>query len=231
MTINENTTVAEIAAALPSSVRVFQRHNIDFCCGGKVPLANVCLDRGLPFETVVNDIAVAASATPATASDWLAAPLPTLITHIVRTYHDPLREELPRLGMMANKVASVHGQKDARLRRIAEIVADLSSDLLMHMEKEERVLFPAIELIDRQETAPMELGAPISVMEHEHDHVGTQLDELRSLTAEYVPPQWGCATLRALYAGLSELADTMHVHVHLENNVLFPRALRRLESA
>jgi regulator of cell morphogenesis and NO signaling len=116
MTITENTTVAEIAAALPSSVRVFQRHEIDFCCGGKAPLAAVCRQRGVPFEALVGEIE-ASVASPVEDRDWNREPLHVLIDHIVTTYHDVLREELPRLEAMAAKVARVHGAKAAHLPR------------------------------------------------------------------------------------------------------------------
>ena len=222
MTITENTTVAEIAATLPSSVRVFQRHDIDFCCGGKKPLGAVCADRGLPLDEVLSEIVASAAAPQALDHNWFIAPFTELTAHIVRTYHAPLREELPRLEAMAAKVAKVHGAKDDRLVRIAAIVSDLSDDLLMHMEKEEQILFPAINAIEVSGRA-IRLEGPISVMEHEHDQAGAWLAELRSLTDGYQPPEWGCATLRALFAGLAELEATMHVHVHLENNVLFPR--------
>lgn len=226
MTITENTTVAEIAATLPSSVRVFQRHDIDFCCGGKKPLGAVCADRGLPFDDVRGEIVASAAAPQGLDHNWSVAPFTELTAHIVRTYHAPLREELPRLESMAAKVAKVHGAKDDRLIRIAAIVSDLSADLLMHMEKEEQILFPAINAIEIAGRAGR-LDGPISVMEHEHDQAGGLLAELRSLTDGYQPAQWGCATLRALFAGLAELEATMHVHVHLENNILFPRVQQR----
>jgi regulator of cell morphogenesis and NO signaling len=228
MTITEATTVAEIAAALPASVRVFQRHDIDFCCGGKKPLGEVCTDRGLQFDAVRDEIVTSAAGEPAANRDWRVAPLTELTAHIVRAYHDPLRDELPRLGAMATKVARTHFAKDERLIQIAAIVSEISDELLQHMQKEERILFPAIDAIETSKTASVRLDGPISVMEYEHDHAGALLAELRSLTDGYQPPQWGCATLRALFAGLSELESSMHVHVHLENNVLFPRAQQRL---
>ena len=226
MTITDKTTIAEIAAALPSSVRVFQRHGIDFCCGGKRPLGDVCRERGLQFETIAGEVRTAAAGQIAPDRDWASEALGTLTGHIIETYHEPLREELPRLQAMATKVARVHGDKDPRLTRVSTTVAELSADLQAHMSKEERVLFPAIDALERGGSAPMRIDAPISVMQHEHDRAGTLLAELRELTDGYAPPEWACATVRALFHGLSELEADMHVHVHLENNVLFPRALR-----
>ena len=228
MTITENTTIAEIATALPSSVRVFHRHGIDFCCGGKRRFGDVCRERGLQFTAIAGEVQTAAASRAETDQDWAHAPLGRLIGHILATYHEPLREELPRLQAMAAKVATVHGDMDQRLTGVSSIVAELSADLYAHMFKEEQVLFPAIREIE-DASARVGIEAPIRVMEHEHDRAGELLAELRELTDGYEPPAWGCATLRALFHGLSELEAAMHVHVHLENNVLFPRALRLVE--
>ncbi len=224
MTITETTTVAEIATAVPGSVRVFQRHGIDFCCGGKTPLAVACREHGVPFAEIANAIE-ASAAQPADQRDWTSAPLHTLVDHIVRTYHDPLREELPRLEAMAAKVSRVHGEKASHLARVEAIVNELSAELRAHMRKEEMVLFPGIRAIEAGGSAALSISAPIAVMEHEHDHAGLLLSELRALTGGYSAPDWACGTFHALYQGLAELESTMHVHVHLENNILFPRAL------
>lgn len=231
MTITQHTTVAEIASGVPSSIRVFQRRDIDFCCGGKRPLAEACAERGVPFDEVVDEIEASAEVHHENVTGWLEAPLDALSAHIVRTYHQPLRDELPRLNTMAAKVAKVHGTKDPRLGRMASALLSLSEELQEHMQKEEQVLFPVIDAIETGASAPMRIDAPISVMQHEHDHAGMLLGELRSLTDQYQPPEWSCATVRALYAGLAELEGAMHVHIHLENNILFPRALRLLQDA
>lgn len=227
MTITENTTIADIAGALPSSVRVFQRHGIDFCCGGKKPIGLVCSERGLNFNEIVSALEASRGTAGDEPHDWSSESLGALIDHIVTTFHEPLRDELPRLQAMATKVARVHGTKASHLMRLDAIVGELSAELLTHMRKEEMVLFPAIEgLEEGAARVGMPIAAPIAVMEDEHDHAGALLAELRSLTDGYVPPEWGCATMRALYHGLAELESAMHVHVHLENNVLFPRAFR-----
>ena len=225
MTIVETTTVADIASTLPSSVRVFQRYGIDFCCGSKTPLGEACRQHGVPFAEVVDAIERSTLTAAPDACDWNAEPLHGLVDHIIATYHEPLREELPRLESTAAKVARVHGQKAAQLARLEAIVSQLSVDLRSHMRKEELVLFPAIRSLEQGSGQNIRIDAPISVMEHEHDHAGELLAELRAITDGYVPPAWACETFRALYHGLSELETSMHVHVHLENNILFPRAL------
>lgn len=226
MKITEQTTVADIVSTLPSSVRVFQRHGIDFCCGGRTPLARACQERGVAFGTLIEAIESAAHGAANGERDWRHEPLHALIDHIVSTYHDPLREELPRLESMAAKVARVHRDRASHLARLVTIVSELSAELRLHMRKEEMVLFPAIATLEAGQDRPaMPLWAPISVMENEHDHAGSLLSELRTMTDGYVAPPWACATFRALYHGLAELEAEMHVHVHLENNILFPRAL------
>ena len=226
MTITEHTTVADIATAIPSSVRVFQRHGVDFCCGGKRPLALVCEEQGLSLADLTSEIE-ASSLSPEGDRDWTKAPLADLADHIVTTYHDALRAELPRLETMAAKVARVHGAHAAYLAQVEDIVGELSADLNQHMRKEELIVFPAIRGLEAavpgRVSFPFE--APITVMEQEHDHAGELFAELRRMTGQYVAPEWACATFRALYQGLADLEAAMHVHVHLENNVLFPRAL------
>ena len=237
MTITETTTVGEIAATVPSSVRVFQRHGIDFCCGGKKPLATACREKDVSFDDVtraiessvisgVNRAADYDAVSGVTGrNDWTRAPLYVLCDHIVSTYHEPLREELPRLEAMAEKVARVHGAKAEYLARIEAIVRELAIDLRSHMQKEELVLFPAIKAREAGDSIPqIALFAPMAVMEHEHDQAGELLSELWTITDGYTPPEWACATFRALYHGLQDLESAMQIHVHLENNILFPRA-------
>ena len=231
MTITETTPVGDIAAAMPSSVRVFQRLGIDFCCGGRQTLRTVCDNQGLSLAETVAAIEASAPAAPDD-RDWTRESLSALTDYIVATYHTALREELPRLQAMASKVAHVHGAKSANLAQVDETVTALSTELKAHMAKEETVLFPAICGIEAERSDRGGwIAAPISVLEHEHDHAGELLARLRQLTDGYTPPEWGCATMRALYHGLEELEAAMHVHVHLENNVLFPRALRQSAAA
>lgn len=225
MNITENTTVADIAAAVPSSVRVFQRYGIDFCCGGKTPLAVACQERGLPLADLVSAIDVS-SVEQSDDTDWNTERLHLLIDHIIGTYHVPLHDELPRLEAMAAKVARVHGHRASHLAGLEATLLKLSNELVVHMRKEEHILFPAIRNMEEGRANPgIRIDAPIAVMEHEHDHAGALLAKLRTMTDGYVAPEWACATLRALYHGLSELEAEMHAHVHLENNILFPRAL------
>ena len=230
MLITADTTVADIATAVPTSIPIFQRHQIDFCCGGKIPLSRACAAKGLSTDEVLGDLRTATTPEPA-APNWADASLTALVLHIQQRYHAHLRHELPRLDAMLAKVVSKHGQHlPDVLPPLQQAFRRLQNELLVHMLKEDRVLFPLIEALDAGE--PLAAGdasaclmAPITVMEAEHADAGAAIEEMRALTDGYAPPEWACPTFRGLYFGLSQLEADMHLHVHLENNVLFPRAV------
>lgn len=225
MDISRNSRVSDVATEAPATIRIFQAHGIDFCCGGKRPLAEACAERGLDVDLVVTELRSVASVT-GDGRDWQAAPLPELVGHIQRRFHEPLRAELPRLGAMMEKVAIRHGDHlPQTLHPLQAAFTELAEDMLQHMAKEDAVLFPAIAaLAAGGPGAGPSLSQPIAVMEAEHDEAGRLLSLMRELTGDYTPPEWACPTFRGLYYGLAELERDMHVHVHLENNVLFPRA-------
>lgn len=234
MTFTPDATVAVIAREFPASIRVFQAHHIDFCCGGQMPLAEACETRHLDVGQVIAELE-AVDAPPPSMHDWMTAPLGALVAHIQATYHGPLRVELDRLNAMMTKVADRHGAHLPEvLQPLQRAFNDLREELLEHMLKEDRVLFPLVcEMEDGADDQPpgalrrraAMLSAPIAVMESEHDRAGALLAEMRVLTSGYAPPEWACPTFRGLYYGLAQLEAEMHMHVHLENNILFPRAL------
>ncbi|MCP3978529.1 MAG: iron-sulfur cluster repair di-iron protein [bacterium] len=221
MKLQLDSKIGRIATEHPLATRVFSRHGIDFCCGGGKPLGEVCEQRGLDAQAVLAEIEKEVASPTAEVIRWDEAPLGDLIDHILANYHKPLYEELPRLEEMAQKVARVHGDKrpDA-LPELASICTGLKAELEQHMAKEEQILFPMI----RQGQGAM-AGGPISVMEHEHDNAGKALHRLRELTEGYTVPEEACNTWRALWHGLAALEQSLHEHIHLENNILFPRAL------
>ncbi len=220
-TITPQSTVGRIAAEHPLATRVFARHGIDYCCGGGRPLADVCREKGADVEALLAEIRHETEERGDAGERWDEAPLPDLIHHILVTYHASLREELPRLREMAAKVVRVHGDKDPeRFRELLAVYEGLKAELDDHMMKEEMILFPMI----REGNGAMAFG-PVSVMEMEHASAATALRRLRELTRGYEVPAEACNTWRALWHGLAALETDLHRHIHLENNILFPRAL------
>lgn len=220
MPVTTETPVGEIASNFPLATRVFARHKIDFCCGGGAPLQLACEKRGLQVDVILAEINQELEGTT-DATRWNEAPLTDLIEHIVSTYHASLKEELPRLEMMAKKVNAVHGEKDPeRLQTIETVFCEMKEELLSHMMKEEQILFPMIA-----NGQGANANDPVSAMEHEHDSAGDALRTLRKLTNDFTPPEGACNTWRALWHGLAALEQDTHQHIHLENNILFPRAL------
>jgi regulator of cell morphogenesis and NO signaling len=220
MNIQRNTQVGTIAVEYPLATRVFARYGIDYCCGGGVPLAAACETRGLDADMVMEELR-RETVLPGFDPSWSEASLADLVTHILVAYHQPLKEELPRLEAMARKVLQVHGEKEPEmLTELLAVFLGLKAELEPHMEKEEQILFPMIE---RGQGALAD--GPVEVMREEHDRAGLALKRLRELTNDYEVPPRACNTWRALWHGLAALEESLHQHIHLENNVLFPRAL------
>jgi regulator of cell morphogenesis and NO signaling len=222
------TTVGEIVRAEPGRSRIFESLGIDYCCGGKKPLAEVCQAKGLDPATVVAMLA-AFDGAPATFSvnpDSMS--LAALCDHIEQVHHHYLREELPRLDFMTRKVAAVHGEHEPRLLEIRQVFMAFNAAMTAHTEEEEAQIFPAIRQLESAQHAKGKapsLKTALDKLESEHDRAGAALVRLRDLTDNHTPPEWACNTFRALYDGLANLEKDTHQHVHKENNVLFPRAL------
>jgi regulator of cell morphogenesis and NO signaling len=227
-------TVRDIAVRQPSAIRVFERFGIDYCCGGSKPLGVACSERELALSAVLEALAQAASAGPsADETDWSTAPLRALCDHILSRHHVFLRDELPRLSSLAAKVVQAHGSRHPELGSIQSALAQLDTELMQHMAKEEQVLFPYLGQLEaamvsggaRPPSCFGSVASPIAVMTQEHDAAGTMLAELRRLSHDYQPPEDACASYHAFYDGLGALEQDLHQHIHLENNILFPRAV------
>ncbi|WP_040976075.1 iron-sulfur cluster repair protein YtfE [Necropsobacter massiliensis] len=214
-------SLGDIAARLPRSTALFLKLGLDFCCGGKQTLDEAAAEKGLDINVIEASLEVLAQQPAQADKDWRAAPLGEIIDFIIPRFHDKHRSQLPGLIEMAEKVESVHADKPECPQGLAVIVRKVYEDLVNHMSKEEQILFPLI----KAGRGPM-AAAPISVMEAEHDEAGNDLEEMKKLTADFTAPAEACNTWRALYSGLNEFAADLMEHVHLENNVLFPRALR-----
>lgn len=216
-------TLADLALASPTATRVFHRHGLDFCCGGRESLADSCQKAGLDVAQVSAELDAEAASTAASAGSersWADAPLHDLIEHLLGHFHADHREELPRLIAMAHKVESVHGDKPNCPRGLARHLESMMESLEDHMQKEEEILFPAIEAGRGPET-----GTPVRVMESEHRDHGRNLERMSELAHGYEPPPEACNTWKALYLGLRQLQEDLMQHIHLENHILFPRAL------
>jgi regulator of cell morphogenesis and NO signaling len=221
MNIDSQSQVGRIAAELPLSTRVFARYGIDYCCGGGISLDAACESRGLDTGAVLQEIERETTPAAAREPSWSEATLADLVTHILGAYHQPLKEELPRLEAMARKVLEVHRDKEPEmLTELLSVYLGLRAELEPHMEKEEMILFPMIE-----RGQGFLADGPMAVMKEEHDQVGRALKRLRELTNDYTVPPRACNTWRALWHGLAALEESLQQHIHLENNVLFPRAL------
>jgi len=216
--IHPTETLADLAIRLPGASRVFHRHRLDFCCGGRRSLAEACAARGIDPARLVEELGREV-AEPAEV-DWALRSLPDLIDHILVRFHESLRAELPELVRMARRVEEVHPEKPERPLGLAAHLVSVRAELELHMLKEEQVLFPMIRAGRGAQTA-----GPVSVMEREHDEHAVALRRIRQLTGDLVPPPHACTTWRALYLRLDALERELMEHIHLENNVLFPRAL------
>lgn len=225
MTAHTTQTVAELAARSLAAARVFEDHGIDFCCGGAKPVDQACREKGVDPDRLLAELEAAAKAGEPGERDWNQAPLAELAAHIVDRHHRYLKAELPRLSNWLTAVRKAHDATDGpTLRALEYTYTAMRDELEMHMQKEEMILFPAIQGTSSHPCFGS-VANPIRVMEHEHDSAGRALREMRSLTSGYQAPPHACNTFRALYAGLAELEKDLHLHIHLENNILFPRAL------
>jgi regulator of cell morphogenesis and NO signaling len=215
-------TLADLATTRAGAARVFQRHGLDFCCHGRVSLDRACAERELDVAQILEELKDAERNGGASGfRPWDELPLPELIDHILAKFHALHREQLQFLVAAARKVESVHRDKPACPRGLADELAITAEELEDHMQKEEQVLFPLI-LSGRGALAAM----PVQVLEMEHNDHAKRLERLRKLAHGYEAPPEACGTWRALYLGLSDFERDIHTHIHLENNVLFPRALR-----
>ena len=225
--IDVNETLANLVTDNPLRATVLERHNLDYCCHGRERLVDACAERELDPDAIVAEL-LAVESVPDVL--WSSLPLVQLVDHIETTHHAYLHAELPRLSALATKVAAAHGARHPELIQILSAYDELRADLEPHLLKEEMVLFPMIRELATSTKVPQfhcgTLHNPIAVMLSEHDRAGELLASLHALTNGYIPPSDGCMSYRMLFAGLEQLEADTHLHVHKENNVLFPAVLR-----
>lgn len=228
--ISPTSTLGELVTAHPSLARELERRDLDYCCGGRRSLADACTEAGLDVDAVVTeltDLADPGEAEPA----WATMDMAELADHLEATHHRYLWHEMPRLAALLDKIVAVHGARHPELEQVRACYDEIRADLEPHLMKEERILFPMIRELADAGTAPSfhcgSVANPISVMMREHDVVGDLLARLREQTGDYRTPADGCASYQAAFDGLAHLEADTHLHVHKENNVLFPQVVER----
>ncbi len=206
-------SLGDIAASLPGSTAIFRRHKLDFCCGGSESLEKAARQKGLDPASIEAELARLSPE-----QDFIPDSVEDLVGYILERYHQVHRQEMPELRTLAIRVERVHADHPAAPAGLADLLARMQGELESHMEKEEQVLFPLMLAGGN----PM-IVHPIGMMRHEHEEHGEQLKALAALTGDMTPPDGACNSWRALYAGLAKLAEDLTEHIHIENNILFPR--------
>lgn len=235
MNVSAEKTVREVAVEFPEATRVFEKLGIDYCCGGNKSLEQACAALNLSLDEIIDSLEIAEETAHAKQKDrtWKNEPSADLIDHIVSTHHRYTREEIARLVPLLQKVRSVHERNHPELEVIQNTFGDLAQELTTHMMKEEMVLFPYIvrmeeAVIQKEPVVPAPFGTienPVAMMIHEHDSAGSALRTMRQASAEYKAPPDACVSYYTLYKALADFENDLHQHIHLENNILFPRAL------
>ena len=233
MSSESEETLGQIVATDLRKAKIFKKYGLDFCCGGKKTVKQACAEKGLDVTTIEQELQQAdkmPASRPLPYGDWS---LDFLADYIVNTHHSYVNKNLPDIKAYSEKVRKVHGDHHPELIRINQLVQEVFIELTSHMAKEEKVLFPYIkELVaSSKNTQPLHAAAfgtvqnPINMMEMEHEMVGKNLEEIRELSNNYLLPEDACASYSLLYRMLDEFEEDLHLHIHLENNILFPKAL------
>jgi regulator of cell morphogenesis and NO signaling len=239
MDFKSETKVKDIALAQPAARQILEDAGLDYCCGGGKSLHEACRHANVSSEEILNRLRENANDTTPEDLNWTAVPLWELTRHIREKHHRYVREAIPRTQALSDKVATKHGKNHTELVGIGKLFAQVGREMIMHMQKEEQILFPYIEAVARAVNVHGSVEPPffhtvknpIHTMMKEHDAAGDLVRQIRILASEYTPPPDACTSFKALYEALREFEADLHQHVHLENNVLFPRAVELEASA
>jgi iron-sulfur cluster repair di-iron protein len=238
MNFNVETRVNEIALSSPESRRILEDASVDYCCGGDKSLQEACLRANVSAEMILNRLQQNRERARSDEGGWTKAPLAELTRHIRERHHDYVRDVIPRLQGMLAKVREKHGSKHREIGEIEKLFADVAREMLKHMQKEEQILFPYIDALERAANGNgaveppffQTVRNPIYSMMQDHDAAGELVRKIRAAGKGYQPPEDSCTTFKATYQELQQFEEDLHLHVHLENNILFPRAVE-LEAA
>lgn len=229
--VSEDAALAELVDRSPRAAEVFERFGLDYCCGGRSSLREACEKAGVDVAEVT--VALSEHSEPAEPPEWRALGIGALVDHIERVHHEYTKKVMQQLSSLFDKVLTAHGERHPELRRIRAVYDELEADISQHLAKEEQVLHPMCRQLETSTTLPQfhcgSLGNPIRVMEFEHERAGKLLATLRSSTGGYSAPGDACQSWRLLYRTLSELEADLHMHIHKENNVLYPMVREREE--
>lgn len=222
-------SLAQIVQSNHQSAAVFEKYHLDFCCKGKRPLLQACKEQNVPVDEIVTELeTVLLKEVRSEDTDFDKISLTELADHIVNTHHDYVKKESTQIFAYLQRVALKHGDRHPEMRKVFELFSEVKNEMESHMQKEEIILFPRIKQLEQEGLTNQHLAyfqAPISVMEMEHDHAGRLMEQIRTLTSDYNPPADACTTYRLSFAALKAFEMDLHQHVHLENNILFPKAL------
>ncbi|NOQ72842.1 MAG: iron-sulfur cluster repair di-iron protein [Crocinitomix sp.] len=231
-TIEDTRTVGKMVAQDYRKAEVFKRHGIDFCCGGNISLNQACAEKSADINAVQAELDEVDSRQTAPQEDFESWELDMLVDHIVGVHHVYVKKSNPTIREFVNRVKMVHGMHKPNVSEISDRFDGLAQELEMHMHKEETVLFPYIKELVAAKKSGTKISAPfgtvqnpINMMLAEHDSAGNELEAIQQLTEDYVPPKGACATHTVSYGQLKEYADDLMRHIHLENNILFPKAI------
>lgn len=233
MNFSSETRVKDIALSNPAARRVLEDAGLDYCCGGGESLHEACLHADVSPEEILNRLRENSKNNGPEDRNWMATPLYDLTRHIRDKHHRYVREAIPRTQVLLDKVTSKHGENHVELADIGRLFTEVGREMIMHMQKEEQILFPYIDALERAAHAHSSVEPPffqtvrnpVHMMMKEHDAAGELVRQIRSLTSDFTAPDDACTTFKALYEALREFEADLHLHVHLENNVLFPRAV------
>ena len=225
-------TVAEYVTENIKTAHVFKKYGIDFCCGGNISIEKACTKKNVNQEVLEKELAEVDTVKDLI-EDYDKWELDFLMIYIENVHHNYVKESLPIISQYANKVAKVHGHHYAHIVKVNQLFHEVANELLAHMEKEEQVLFPFIkQMVEAKKVGNKDVSAPfgtvnnpIRMMEHEHESAGDIFKEISKLTNNYAPHAEACNTFKALYAKLEEFEKDLHQHIHLENNILHPKAI------
>ena len=231
MTNISEQTLASIVTQNHQAVPVFEKHNLDFCCKGKRTLSEACVEKGLPVEVLLKELEAVTENEKQSQMPFTEMDAEQLIGYIIIHHHFYVKQFMPLIYSHLEKVAAKHGSRYPYMQKVFELFGMIKDEMTMHMQKEEMILFPRIKEIENlfnnnQQTNISDgyITGPVTVMETEHEHAGKILDEIRHLTNNYTAPEDACTTFKVSLAELKEFEEDLHKHVHLENNLLFPKA-------